>query len=111
MSFSLKPKMYILRSTETDRESLNPLFHELFSETKRKTSFTPYTISSALNPLFHELFSETEYEYESHGLELVYTLNPLFHELFSETEIAMELIKDEEVSLSILFFMSFSLKH
>ena len=45
-------------------------------------------------------------------LKDIKTLNPLFHELFSETQGAPEKRKGGDLDgLSILFFMSFSLKH
>ena len=152
---------------EEEREhqspSLNPLFHELFSETLGGKSspqnqgapfsqssfswaflwngatlpappriadmnsqssfswaflwnlfpFPPSLFSSLypLNPLFHELFSETNpYLGVPEELGGIVTLNPLFHELFSETLCRFFLLHYYVVYLSILFFMSFSLK-
>ena len=142
--------------------ALNPLFHELFSETYLSMSLLPnITLSSqssfswaflwnrdrgylvtegittrALNPLFHELFSET-WQKSSYIYQRSTTLNPLFHELFSETCYGLETLglwleggsqssfswaflwnvgersrlrSGEQNRLSILFFMSFSLK-
>ena len=66
--------------------SLNPLFHELFSETLVDLALLMLPCSLALNPLFHELFSETIRLTSTLFLHVRYTLNPLFHELFSETK-------------------------
>ena len=59
MSFSLKRTIEYNMIPPGSAMTLNPLFHELFSETNAFRRTPNSWAITALNPLFHELFSET----------------------------------------------------
>jgi len=61
MSFSLKPGLAVGQMRAISKLSLNPLFHELFSETEDCREEVEKLRGWSLNPLFHELFSETNF--------------------------------------------------
>ena len=101
----------ILRTSPcwTSSVPLNPLFHELFSETQTPNPRRLPNLNSQSSFSWAFLWNNRIKKKRPGAIKDI-TLNPLFHELFSETY-------DKELScvlgvmfLSILFFMSFSLK-
>ena len=109
MSFSLKRFTSKLRRAVYTWE-LSILFFMSFS-LKRNTHYNLVVKTEKLSILFFMSFSLKPNSYKTDCLSSQISLNPLFHELFSETEKTYNFfLPVYGVALSILFFMSFSLK-